>query len=728
MIYLKIQTILSQIFSTPFHTIVRKVFILIRRFLFAWVNCIWHLIRDTQITDADFLQSLGNQFPNLASFNSHLTQRKESKFFIDPPFSSNVLAGLSMLNPQIENLTILAANTVSKNIFDLLGSGSTPLGEDIDWHVDFKTDHRWKLSFHQLIRPAAFPGGYDIKIPWELSRCQHFVWLGQAYLFTQDEKYAETFQRQLMHWVDKNPPKYGVNWACTMDVAIRVVNWIWGYHLFKNSSTLSPDFYLAFFKSLLAHGRFILRNLEIYETPQGKFTSNHYLANLVGLVYLGILFPEFNEAHYWRKLGLEELEKEIFRQVYPDGFNFESSTSYHRLSLEMFLSAVILATRNGISFSQSFMQRLEKMIEVVLHITKSDGTVPLIGDHDNGRLHRLKIWEESLKEWVDFRYLLAIGAVLFQRSDFALAAGDQWEEAIWLLGDEAIAFKEKITSDYPSSRNLISKHFHDAGIFVMRGKDAYLVIDAGRNGQNGIGGHAHNDLLSFEMFSHGHTWIIDPGTYVYTSNYADRRLFQSTAYHNTIRIDSEEINRFDPVTLFRLLDDALVRINHWITNDDYVLFDAEHSGYGRQKEPITIRRQILLDKQESYFLIRDQVIGRGVHQIESNFHLGSKEYQIQHLDPMTIQFIHPKGEALTILPLLQEGLELTLSEGWVSKTYGQRESAPVLTFTKTVKIPAECMFLFYNQSNIETVSMDNLQKVGEQLLSKLELFHITENH
>ena len=65
--------------------------------------------------------------------------------------------------------------------------------------------------------------------------------------------------------------------------------------------------------------------------------------------------------------------------------------------------------------------------------------VPLIGDNDNGRLHRLKVWENPEREWNDFRYLLAIGFRIFDRDDFACAAAEPVEEALWLLPVEKVS-------------------------------------------------------------------------------------------------------------------------------------------------------------------------------------------------------------------------------------------------------------------------------------------------
>ncbi len=64
------------------------------------------------------------------------------------------------------------------------------------------------------------------------------------------------------------------------------------------------------------------------------------------------------------------------------------------------------------------------MLEFLHALTRADGTFPLIGDHDNGRFHRLSVWGDPALEWVDAREHLALGAVLLERRDLAEAAGE----------------------------------------------------------------------------------------------------------------------------------------------------------------------------------------------------------------------------------------------------------------------------------------------------------------
>jgi len=585
----------------------------------------------TEISDADFLRALDSRFPTIQAFLDHMAARKESHFFLDPSRCQEFAMGIRACCPEAEMFTIAAADRACEHVFDLLGSGPTHLGGQIDWHVDFKTGHRFDPhQYYADVRPAPYPGGYDIKVPWELSRCQHFAWLGQTYWFTGDEKYAQEFVVQVLDWIEGNPSQFGVNWACTMDVAIRAVNWLWGYYFFQDSPSLNDEFRLAFFKSLLVHGRHIMNNLE----RSGTLTTNHYLSDIVSLVYLGILLPEFKEARRWRDFGLQELEKEMFKQVYPDGVDFEASVSYHRLVAELFLSAVLLARQNGYTFSKPFMDRLEKMLEFTMYVTKPDGTVPLIGDNDNGRLHRLKVWGEPEREWVDHRYLLAIGAVLFERDDFAQAAGDQWEEAVWLYGQQAGAFKQEVVAKRLPPQRLESRAFPDAGLYFMRHDDLYLVVDAGPNGQNGNGGHAHNDTLSFELYAHGQTWIMDPGTYVYTADYQARNRFRSTAYHNTAMVDGEEQNRFREGDLFALKQELVARVLRWEIDDNHVLFEGEHDGYTRLEQSIMHRRVIRLDKRSRVWVIEDFLTGEGEHTFQIHWHLA----QPQNTDEQTDEF------------------------------------------------------------------------------------------
>jgi len=61
-------------------------------------------------------------------------------------------------------------------------------------------------------------------------------------------------------------------------------------------------------------------------------------------------------------------------------------------------------------------------------------------------------------------------------------------------------------------------------------------------GLSGLGGHNHNDNLSFELNYNHRDIFVDPGTYVYTSNPEQRNNYRSIKNHNTIDIGIEPNN------------------------------------------------------------------------------------------------------------------------------------------------------------------------------------------
>jgi hypothetical protein len=651
-------------------------------------------LNGTTISDDQFQKALRSEFSRIEDLLKSFKEYQSRLFFIQPQNSEEKVNTLLQICPESQGRIVQAADTICEHTFDLLGSGPTNLSWPIDWHADFKTGHRWDpRQYYAEVCPAPYPGGYDLKIPWELSRCQHFPWLGQAYWLTRNEKYTYEFRTEVEDWIRQNKPEYGVNWACSMDIAIRAVNWLWGYAFFQSSPVLDDRFRLALYKSLLCHGRHIRANLEWTAT----FTGNHYLSDIVGLIYLGILLPELKEAQSWREFGLKELEREMFKQVYPDGGNFESSTSYHRLVTELFLSATLLAIWNGYKFSEAYLNRLEKMLDLIFQITRPDGTVPVIGDQDNGRLHRLKVWENPDEEWKDFRGLLALGSILFDKPEWGKAAGNQWEEAVWFYGMQAFEALQK--SSQLSPPQMESKEFKDAGIYILRADDIFVAVDVGPIGQNGKGGHAHNDSLSFELFSDDQTWIQDPGTYLYTADYEARNLFRSTVFHNTLAMPGYEQNGYDTLKLFSLKNESLPQVLSWRTESDsesWLIGEVQ-----RLRSPnIVHRRSFHLCGRNRALLLTD-VVHNPISTCELLFHFApGLQPELVEKPYSGVKLINGAGKIAWLFSASLAGVKIQLQKGWIAEGYGKRVPAWVVSI-KLESVEKHCsIFLLPGEADI----------------------------
>jgi len=599
--------------------------------------------------------------------------------------------------------------------------------EPIDWQVDFKSGYQWSEKTYYKFIKFGHKLGVDIKLPWELSRMQHLIQLAIAYNSAKKEEYAEEIIKQIVDWILTNRYKCGVNWRCTMDVAIRITNWVLAINLIKDYMDNLPFegkeyFYKIFYKSLYQHGDFTIHNLEWSE----NLTSNHYLSDIAGLLILAVFTENiFKEAGEWKEFAIKELKKEMFKQVYPDGTDFEASTCYHRLVLELFFYSTFFVAQNvkykaenekkdllssaddyktiaEEIFGKGYIARLYKMFEAVLYLLKPNGRMPQIGDNDNGQF--IKLYP---REVLDMRNLLALGAVFFKESKWKIKEFFESDESIAevmiLYGKKGMEIWNSL--EWDSFKNIKSKAFTDSGWYVMRNNKDYCIISCGPNGQNGRGGHAHNDKLSFELCIDGEDIIVDPGTYVYTPLPEWRNKFRSTAYHNTVIIDGKEQNKILNTSLFEMENTAKSNIKciKWESKNKYDLFIGEYLKYTDSHIPIIHRRIINFDKKFSKIKVDDIVKnlmeqksischrlewlfilnpGISLRAVENDKYANLLEIVINDNEKLKI-FI--KNDSLP-------KIKLYISEKEFSNYYGIRQMTKVINGTHIFSVPFQTTF------------------------------------
>ena len=609
------------------------------------------------------------------------TAQQDVPFFLSPARREAWTGEFVSRFPTAVDAIVAAADRTLRHEFDLLGSGAQSLGPALPWHTDFKTGREWPVDYARSIAYSELDRPTDVKVPWELSRCQHFTGLGQAYWLTGDERYAREFVDEVTDWMRRNPWAYGVNWACAMDVALRAVSWIWGfYYMAGSKACLSSRFRSAFLRSLYLHGEHVATHLE-----RSDVNGNHYLCDGVGLVFLGAFFSRTAKGRRWLQMGRDIVVPEMMNQVSGDGVDFEQSTAYHRLVLEAFLTSYLLLDRHGAAASPEAVSRLERMLEFVEAYTKPDGSTPLIGDADDGRIQKL-----GPQPINDHRYLLSTGAVLFARGDFKRAAGRFWEESFWLTGPDGASAFDAVP---PPSTPAESKAFLDGGFCVMRAAGTHVVVDCGEVGMKGRGGHGHNDILSVEVWMGGVNLVTDCGAYLYTASREWRNRFRSTEFHNVVQVDGEELNRFlGPDALWQLHYDARPRDVVWRPGDDEDCFRAGHSGYERLSSPVAVTRELRLSKASGDVRIVDSLEGDGVHDLVWRFHLAPAVSARIDGRQVCLTSAH---RTLWLQALeMPEGAALAIENGWMSPSYGVREAIGVVTLRTRAALPGRAVFRF----------------------------------
>ena len=113
--------------------------------------------------------------------------------------------------------------------------------------------------------------------------------------------------------------------------------------------------------------------------------------------------------------------------------------------------------------------------------------------------------------------------------------------------------------------------------------------------------------------------IVNPGTYVYTSEPQMRNKFRSTVCHNTVMVDNKEQNRFSEKNLFQMENNAITKCLKWKTGDEVDIFIGEHYGYKRFSQPVIHKREIAFHKKEGKLEIIDKFRGEGEHSLKWNF-------------------------------------------------------------------------------------------------------------
>ena len=591
---------------------------------------------------------------------------------------------------------IKKADEASNNIVDLFGSGKFSFSDNIKWNIDFKTGFSWKNQFFLDIDYCNKGRNSDVKVPWELSRFQWMIPIGQAYLLTSEEKYSKVSKKLIISWIKDNPCGYSVNWSCTMEVAIRIITLIWFFYIFKDSKHWQDKlFKKRFLANLYMHVEFTYNHLE-----HSSINGNHFTADIVGLLFGGLFFERSESGEKWIKKSINFLEDEINNQTSLDGVNFEGSVPYHRLVTELYFWAAKYLCIKGRKFSENYYKKLDKMSDFIFSYTKPNFEAPIIGDNDNARILPFGLQEINNHLYLYHCIKKFLYGQIIPIDKLSLT------ELFWIFEESRKNINEKINI----FKNIKSSFFYNGGYYILRSEKDYIFIDCSSVGFKGIGGHGHNDCLSFEAMLNNSPIISDSGCFTYTASYELRNAFRSTEYHNTPKINQFEINRFiSKDNLWMLHNDA--KPKHIISkdNENIAIFKGSHNGYKRLKSPILVERSFCLDKKSHIIFIKDNILGKGKNKVTIPFHF-DPEVTINSKQGNEIYF-KSKGNLFKIVFSSNLQISSILKDIIISKSYGGRESS-----SKVI-----CKYNGYLPIEINTIILPiNINKSNNLLFRKYE--------
>lgn len=486
----------------------------------------------------------------------------------------------------------------------------------------------------------------DNELRWQLHRHKWFTPMGKAYRLSGDEKYAKEWAYQYMDWIKKNPltqvkqEEYelvsagevkgiaeNVRFAWRpLEVSNRLQDQTLQFLLFVSSPAFTPEFLTEFLVNYHRHALHILANY----SAQG----NHLLFEAQRMVYAGAFFPEFREASAWRESGISILNREIKKQVYPDGGQYELDPHYHLAAINIFCKALRMADVNGFrqEFPAEYVNTVKNMIEFYSNICFPDYSNPCFSDAKRGeRSEEIRNYKDWLKifpdcEWI--RYYATEG-------------------------------REGSPLPYLSHGALTS------GFFTFRNgwkQDAtVMVVKAGPKGE----WHCQPDNGTFELWYNGRNLFPDSGSYVYAGDAEVMKLrnwFRQTCVHNTLTLDEKNLQTTESVTKL------------WKSEGNDQVLVTENPHYDGLKH----RRSVFF-VDRTYFVIVDEAVGDAKGTVNLNYNLCEGAVEVDGKNNMLISsFEGPSNVKLQCFA--EKKMTLKEKEGWRSVAYRQRVPRTAVSF------------------------------------------------
>ncbi|MHC4694088.1 MAG: heparinase II/III family protein [Planctomycetota bacterium] len=389
--------------------------------------------------------------------------------------------------------------------------------------------------------------------------------LADACYHTGSLSWAGQFRDMFYDWVNENPKPEIMSGADyptwrTLDTAARLSYIISRFAEVTAAKNVDDDLWANYLYSIWEHADYLKND---------DFTGGNWLATVTSVFsYTARQFPVFRDREIWLDYGKTGFERNVMRDIYPDGKEMEDAPGYICMAYKAMLATLESLEKEGVQIDPAVKLRLNKVQDFLAAVTQPNGIMPFIGD------------------WGDCEpYALPAAMKHFNRDDirYVLSKGQK---------------------GVPPSASSI--HFPHGGWTIMRSPYAERPYENARHlvFKSSSGAHGHLDVLSITAYAYGRELLIDPGIRSYES--ADVQRYRQTSYHNTVCIDNNNQPRTPGKT------------DKWFSNSAIDYVSGILTGYRK----LSHRRTILFIKPD-YWFVRDSITGPGNHTYDQNFHFAA---------------------------------------------------------------------------------------------------------
>ena len=456
--------------------------------------------------------------------------------------------------------------------------------------------------------------------------------------------YLDAFTTLLTSWLDEMGSGFDAHSDAQVE-AKRLESWVAAFVLLRSTApaALDPAVLRRWVQRMGDEAAFVAAHL--------KPVRNHRTFQLASVFAVGVLFPELTQAAALADVGRRELSANLLTDLLPDGVHVEMSSHYHQLVTQTAVDFVDLAQRNAIALDPVLLERVHAALRWAMWMQWPDGSIPLLGDSDDGGQRSLLLRGSELYDDPELRWVATLGETGRPPSSTSRA----FEDSGYVV--------------------MSDRWGHDPGDFATR---THVVFDCARLGE---GSHSHYDLLSFCLHADGQPAVVDPGRFTYSSAVGEdgidwRHAFKATGAHNTVTIDGADQTRY----LSRTKHGPAVQVErarwHLGRRSDWVVARA------RSEEYSPLHTRLLVFVRRQYLLVLDLVTsadGRQ-HTADLRFHLPAGFAPTLAVDGQQAELV---GGPVQLLTWVAPGARAAVEQGWVSTEYGVRTPAPVVSVSAT---------------------------------------------
>jgi asparagine synthase (glutamine-hydrolysing) len=534
-------------------------------------------------------------------------------------------------------------------------------GNPIDWHRDPLDGHRYAVDAHwaEVLRDA---GGADVKFVWEAARFPHAYVVARAAALCPESAGDLALAGQITDFVERNPPGIGVHWFSGQEVALRLMAWLFGFHVL--GPRMGSGAHQAIVRSLASGGAHLMAHLAY---ARDSVYNNHLLSESLGLYLAGWLTPG-PAAAKWSAEGLRHLTEQAGRQVYEDGGYIQQSHNYHRVAMHLYLWAAAFAAHHDERVPAEWTGAMERSLDFLLaHQNPRNGWLPNYGANDSSLPLRL-----TSCELADFRPVLQALSVA-TRGERLYDRGPWDELAIWLFGARS--------ADLPlRRREARSVSFEATGYHVLRGAgaDSFCAFRCGTLRDR----FSQIDMLHVDVWWRGLNVLADSGTHRYNGAPEWHSHFLRTGSHNTISLDGRD--QMLHIRQFKTLYRTEARTLRFEDAADLALVEGEQYGYRRELH-CTHRRAVLFAKDDLW-IVADAILGSGTHTARLHWLAGNFPFEFHAADAQlaldtpeglfTVTVLDDRGEPCAGADVVAGSNDPP--RGWLSRVYGEKIAVPSL--------------------------------------------------